>query len=100
MSIDEEEADSSMVINSDDEMSGGVIGGGRSVVSEVDMRTSFMLTSNFNGGRGNRKKKLMSQLPKNMGTLTSGSGLLSLKIEFDNFQVKRLLCYGHFPWIT
>jgi hypothetical protein len=51
-----------MMLDSDDEdeigKSGG--GGGKSVISEVDMRTSFIMTSNINGGRGNRRKKLLS----------------------------------------
>lgn len=90
-----------MMMESDEDENGGKIGGGRSVISEVDMRTSFIMTSNINGGRGNRRKKLLSQLPKNLGTpLTSTSGLLSLKIEFQQNKVKRLLCYGHFPWVT
>ncbi len=72
-----------MMMDSDEDENGGKIGGGRSVISEVDMKTSFIMTSNINGGRGNRRKKLLSQLPKNLGTpLTSTSGLLSLKIEF------------------
>ena len=51
------------MLDSDDEdgigKSGGG-GGGNSVISEVDMRTSFIMTSNINGGRGNRRKKLLS----------------------------------------
>jgi hypothetical protein len=94
-----EDMDSSMMVDSEDNMS-ETGRGGTSVVSEVDMRTSFIMTSLVNSGRGNRRKKLLSQLPKNMGSLTSGSGLLSLKIEFDHHKVKRLLCYGYFPWIT
>jgi len=50
-----------MMLESDDEDGIGKIGGGgKSVISEVDMRTSFIMTSNINGGRGNRRKKLLS----------------------------------------
>jgi|APCry1669189241_1035207.scaffolds.fasta_scaffold509143_1 hypothetical protein len=50
-----------MMLDSDDEDGIGKIGGGgKSVISEVDMRTSFIMTSNINGGRGNRRKKLLS----------------------------------------
>jgi hypothetical protein len=49
------------MLDSDDEDGIGTIGGGgKSVISEVDMRTSFIMTSNINGGRGNRRKKLLS----------------------------------------
>ncbi len=62
VSINEDEADSSMMLDSDDDMRSEVENGvgGKSVISEVDMRTSFILTSNVNGGRGNRRKKLLS----------------------------------------
>jgi hypothetical protein len=73
-----------MLDSDDDEGIGKIGGGGKSVISEVDMRTSFIMTSNINGGRGNRRKKLLSQLPKNVGKLSSTSGLLSLKIVFNN----------------
>ena len=50
-----------MMLDSDDEDGiGNIGGGGKSVISEVDMRTSFIMTSNINGGRGNRRKKLLS----------------------------------------
>jgi hypothetical protein len=51
-----------MMLDSDDDDGIGKIGGGgKSVISEVDMRTSFIMTSNINGGgRGNRRKKLLS----------------------------------------
>jgi hypothetical protein len=49
-----------MLDSDDDEGIGKSGGGGKSVISEVDMRTSFIMTSNINGGRGNRRKKLLS----------------------------------------
>ena len=49
-----------MMDSDDDEGIGKIGGGGKSVISEVDMRTSFIMTSNINGGRGNRRKKLLS----------------------------------------
>ena len=50
-----------MMLDSDDDFGNGKSGvGGKSVISEVDMRTSFIMTSNINGGRGNRRKKLLS----------------------------------------
>ena len=54
------DSDLMMMMDSDEDENGGKIGGGRSVISEVDMRTSFIMTSNINGGRGNRRKKLLS----------------------------------------
>ena len=51
--------DSSMMVDSEDNMS-ETGRGGTSVVSEVDMRTSFIMTSLVNSGRGNRRKKLLS----------------------------------------
>ena len=102
----EDEADldqESEMVSSGDE--GGAI---NDIVSEVDMRTSFVMTSSLMK-TNNRRRKILSKLPKNATNATSTGGLLAIKIDFSLEMegpgsclrnVKRLICYGHFPWVT
>lgn len=78
------------------------------IVSEVDMRQAYVMSSNI-VKTSNRRKKMLAKLPKNNGSLSSGTGMLAIKIEYhkrslgplvQERKVKRLVCYGTFPWIA
>ncbi len=102
----EEEGDSSMSV-CDEDSEPARVSVGDDIVSEVDLRQAFIMTSNVTK-QGNRRKKILSQLPKNAKSTNSTSGLLAL--HFDHIsslkstnhevrQVSRVICYGTFPWL-
>lgn len=67
------------------------------VVSNVDMRTSFVMSSDVLS-KNFRHKKLLKNIPRHNNAankmLTAESGLLVLHSEHD-----KLHAYGNFPWL-